>query len=101
MHKEGASLLRVHKEGSAVTAKPLLASGEHSEEPLAHATSQTSHPMHELGTHQQCEEGKAVCKHHKKQLPNGLMTELHFSAINSMKALRKSKYNENNIIILK
>lgn len=58
-----------------------------------------SHPMHELDTHQQCEEGKAVCKHHIKQPPNGLMTELHFSAINSIKTLRKSKYNEKNIIL--
>lgn len=79
----------------ALWAKVLLGSREPSEEPLAHAISHTSHPMHELGTHQQYEEGKAVCKRHIKQLPNGLMRELNFS----MKALRKSKYNENSIIL--
>lgn len=75
----------------ALWGKLLSASGEPSEEPLGHAISQTSHPMHELETYQQCEEGKAVCKHHIKQPPNGLMTELHFSAINSVKTLEKKQ----------
>lgn len=100
---EGASLLGVHKQGSA-----LMLCGKSSSWPAgSHLRSHwpipaARHPIPcmNLGLIN-TEKGKAVGKHHIKQPRNGLMTELHFSAINSMKALRKSKYNENNNINLK